>query len=188
MDVPVDISNTRIETPRLILRPWKENDLSDFHEYASVEGVGEMAGWKHHDSIESSKKILDSFIDDKNIFAIVYKEHKKTIGSLGLHSSWANDVSEYRKLKLKEIGYVLSKTYWGQGLMPEAVRAVISFCSSVYGLDALTIRHFSHNASSRRVIEKCGFQFVRQVPYYAEQLQKTVFNMEYILPLSFSRT
>ena len=186
MDVQIDITDSRLETQRLLLRPWFESDINDFYEYASVEGVGEMAGWKHHDSIEVSKKILQSFITDKNVFAIVYKENGKVIGSFGLHYSWANDDPKYKDLKLKEIGYVLSKTYWGQGLMTEAVKEVIHFCFDKYALDALTVGHYSENSRSKRVIEKCGFKFVKQSEYYAKQLQKTFINMEYILPRSSS--
>lgn len=181
MDVQIDITNTRIETQRLVLRSWAESDVKDFYEYASVEGVGEMAGWKHHDSIEVSQKILQSFMDDKNVFAIVYKDTDKVIGSLGLEDSWANDDSKYSGLKLKEIGYVLSKSYWGQGLMPEAVKAVLSYCFERYGLDALTIGHFSENNQSKRVIEKCGFQFVKQSECYVKMLQKSAVEMKYIL-------
>lgn len=54
MDTIIDITNTIIETKRLILRSWRESDLNDFYEYASVDGVGEMAGWKHHESIKTS--------------------------------------------------------------------------------------------------------------------------------------
>lgn len=181
MDVQIDITNIKLETQRLILRPWVESDVKDFFEYASVEGVGEMAGWIHHDSIEISKKILQSFIADKNVFAIIFKETGKVIGSLGLHYSWANDNLNYKELKLKEIGYVLSKTYWGQGLMAEAVNEVIIFCFDKCSLDALTIGHFSNNNQSKRVIEKCGFQFVKQSEYYAKQLQKSFVDMKYIL-------
>lgn len=95
MDITIDISKTILETDRLILRPWKEADLNDFYQYASIPGVGEMAGWKHHNSIEVSEKILQSFISGKNVFAIVYKENNKVIGSLGLHNSWAKDESSY---------------------------------------------------------------------------------------------
>ena len=115
MDVKIDITNYKIETERLVLRPWEETDLSDFYEYASVEGVGEMAGWKHHGSIEDSKKILDLFISTKKIFAIVYKENNKVIGSLGLEEPWTNAEDKYNNIKVKEIGYVLSKDYWGMG-------------------------------------------------------------------------
>lgn len=181
MDITIDVTETTLETDRLILRAWQETDVNDFFEYASVEGVGEMAGWKHHDSIELSKKILQSFISGKNVFAIVYKENNKVIGSLGLHESWANDESTYAHLKVKEIGYVLSKAYWGKGLMPEAVTAIIRFCFDKCNLDAVTIGHFLSNGQSKRVIDKCGFTFVKQSEYYAKQLQLTFDDMKYIL-------
>ena len=44
MDAPMDVTNIRIETARLILRAWQMEDLDDFFEYAKVDGVGQMAG------------------------------------------------------------------------------------------------------------------------------------------------
>ena len=61
MDIRIDTSQIVIETERLILRAFTESDLTDFYTYASVPGVGEMAGWPHHQSIETSKDILRSF-------------------------------------------------------------------------------------------------------------------------------
>ena len=52
------IRDFTIETDRLLLRPLTPDDLDDFYAYASVPGVGEMAGWKHHESLEESKTIL----------------------------------------------------------------------------------------------------------------------------------
>ena len=49
-------------------------DLEDFFAYASVEGVGEMAGWKHHESIEVSRAILGDFMSHKNVFALAHRE------------------------------------------------------------------------------------------------------------------
>lgn len=181
MDITIDITKMILETDRLILRAWQEADLNDFYEYASVDGVGEMAGWKHHDSIDVSKRILESFISEKNVFAIVYKEKNKVIGSLGLHNSWANDEIDYAHLKIKEVGYVLSNEYWGMGLMPEAVNEVIRFCFDNCELDALTIGHFSTNVQSKRVIQKSGFIFVKKSEFYAKQLQVTFDDMKYIL-------
>ena len=181
MDITIDVTKTTLETDRLILRAWQETDVNDFYEYAAVEGVGEMAGWKHHDSIDVSKKILQSFIAEKNIFAIMHRGDNKVIGSLGLHKSWGNDENKYAHLKVKEIGYVLSKAYWGKELMPEAVTAVIRFCFDECKLDALTIGHFSSNNQSKRVIEKCGFTFVKQSKYYSKQLQLIFDDMKYIL-------
>lgn len=64
MNMKIDISEVLIKTERLVLREFKEADLADFFEYAKVDGVGEMAGWPHHESIETSKEILDIFIKE----------------------------------------------------------------------------------------------------------------------------
>ena len=84
MNAKIDVTNVKIETERLILREFYESDLDDFFEYASVPGVGEMAGWPHHESKDVSKRILTGFINEKKTFAIVYKENNKVIGSLGV--------------------------------------------------------------------------------------------------------
>lgn len=181
MDKQIDVSNIIIETERLLLRAFKESDLQDFYNYASVPGVGEMAGWPHHESIETSKQILGKFLAEKSNFAVYHKNDKKVIGSLGLHKSWTNEDEGYKDLNAKEIGYVLSKDYWGQGLMPEAVKAVIEYGFNSLGLEAFTIGHFLENNQSRRVIEKCGFRPVKQVVFFAKQLQRSFDDMKYIL-------
>ena len=163
----VDITGNCLQTPRLILRAWQASDLQDFYEYASVAGVGEMAGWKHHESLEETEKVLNTFMADKNIFALELKQNHKVIGSIGLHPAKIES-----DLKMVEIGYVLSKVYWGQGLMPEAVQAVIQFCFTQLELDALVAEHFEQNDQSRRVIEKCGFYCLQDRVYYAKQLDK----------------
>lgn len=181
MDVIIDVSQITVETPRLLLRAFKESDLQDFFDYASVPGIGELAGWPHHESIEVSREKLQSFIEKKEVFAIYHKYAGKVIGSLGLHKSWGNDEKAYKDLKLKEIGYVLSKSYWRQGLMTEAVRAVIDYGFAFLGLDAFTCGHVRENIRSRRVIEKCGFAFVKECEYYARLLRRSFDDMKYIL-------
>jgi ribosomal-protein-alanine N-acetyltransferase len=181
MDVAFDVSNIFLETERLILRPWRMTDLDDFFEYASVPGVGEMAGWKCHELKETSERVLKSFIEGKEVFALVYKENNKVIGSLGIHQSWANEDERYQNLKQKEIGYVLSKDYWGRGLMVEAVKRVITYCFDECGIEALTVCHFSFNQQSKRVIEKCGITFVKQTQTYVKQLDQTYDSWKYIL-------
>lgn len=162
MIAPVDVSGILLETERLILRPWEQGDLQDFYEYASVPGVGEMAGWPHHESLEASQLILDSFIAHKKTFALVYKENGKVIGSLGLEEREDDELAE---LSGREIGYVLSKDYWGRGLMCEAVKAVMYYCFSQLNFDILTCGHFISNHQSQRVIEKSGFQFLKEIQY-----------------------
>lgn len=157
MNAPFDVTDIRIETERLILRQWRESDLQDLYTYASVPGVGEMAGWVHHADMEESRQILNMFISQKKTFALEWKESGKVIGSLGIEMLDPDPV-EGEKYG-REIGYVLSRECWGRGLMPEAVSAVIDYCFRVLGYDYLTCGHFAHNDQSRRVIEKCGFTY-----------------------------
>ena len=82
MNAEIDISNVVLKTQRLLLRPWRDDDLDDFFEYASVDGVGEMAGWSHHKTKEETKTILAAFIIGKKTFAI--ECGGKVIGSLGI--------------------------------------------------------------------------------------------------------
>lgn len=178
----VDVTHAWIQTPRLTLRPWRESDLDDFYAYASTPGLGEMAGWPHHESIETSKMILQDFISGKQVFALEHLESGKVIGSLGLHSSWADEDPAFQGLRCIEVGYAMSRDYWGQGLMPEAVKAVIAYCFGALRADLLTIGHFDFNDQSRRVIEKTGFRYYRDGVFHAELLGKDIPEKKYILP------
>ena len=156
MLAPVDITGVQLETERLILRPWTMDDLADFYEYASIEGLGHMAGWLPHKTIDESKTILDMFIRGKKTFAIELKETGKVIGSLGIEEPDPDPETEKMG---REIGYALHKAHWGHGIMPEAVRAVISWCFDTLGYEFLTCSHFDWNMQSKRVIDKCGFRY-----------------------------
>lgn len=155
MNPAIDITGTRLKTERLVLRPFEKDDLNDFYEYAKVDGVGQMAGWKPHESIEESSFILDLFLKEKKTFALVFEG--RVIGSLGIEKYNESHFPEFKDVKAREIGYVLSKEYWGRGLMPEAVREVIRWLFEEIGLDVIFCGHFLWNTQSARVMEKCGF-------------------------------
>ena len=164
MNADFATNGVTIETERLILRPFRQSDLQNFYEYASVDGVGEMAGWKHHESIEESQKILDMFIAEDKTLAIVFKETDKVIGSLGIENYGREEaLTEFHGYRGREIGYVLSKDHWGQGLMPEAVNAVVDYLFNDRDLDFLLCGYFDFNAQSKRVQEKCGFKPYRKL-------------------------
>ncbi len=166
MNVDIDISNVELRTERLLLRPWRQDDLEDFFAYASVDGVGQMAGWKPHENMEESQRILDSFIEQKRTFALEYQG--KAIGSLGIERYDEARFPEFADKKCREIGYVLSKDYWGQGFTPEAVREVIRYLFEDVRLDVIVCGHFLWNTQSQRVQEKCGFR------HYANGEYKTL--------------
>lgn len=159
MNASIDISTVVLKTQRLTLRPWRETDLEDLYEYARVDGVGQMAGWLPHKSVEETKTILNSFITKKKTFALVYEG--KVIGSLGIESYNEDNFPELDALQGRAIGYVLSKDYWGQGLMPEAVKAVIGYLFETAKLDFILISHFQWNRQSARVIEKSGLKYLK---------------------------
>ncbi|WP_069997173.1 GNAT family N-acetyltransferase [Cellulosilyticum sp. I15G10I2] len=166
-----------LETERLIMRDWKVSDIFDFYEYASVEGISEMTGWPHHENIEVTKTILKDFIDSGIEYALVLKEENKVIGSLGFHNRTAD--TSYRADIQREIGYVLSKAYWGRGLMTEAVREAIQYAFDEIKVDVLWCGHKSFNIQSKRVIEKSGFRYYCDGTY--ESFGKTYDAKKYIL-------
>ena len=170
MNAEIDISNTVLHTERLVLRPWTSDDLDDLFAYASVDGVGQMAGWSPHKDIEESRQILEMFINGKKTFALEYQG--KVIGSLGIEKYREDTYPEFKDLKCREIGYVLAKDYWGRGLMPEAVREVIRWLFDDCSLDVLFCGCFLTNKQSKRVIEKCGFE------HYAFGIFHTFFDTE----------
>ncbi|MDO5062665.1 MAG: GNAT family N-acetyltransferase [Peptostreptococcaceae bacterium] len=159
MNIQIDISNVVLRTERLILRPFCQEDLNDLYDYASVDGVGQMAGWKPLESKEESQVILDLFVYGRKNFAIEYRG--KVIGSLGIEQYDEARFPEFEDKKCREIGFALSKEYWGQGLMQEAVNEVIRFLFEEIGLDVILCGHFVWNERSRRVQEKCGFKYYR---------------------------
>ena len=161
MNAKIDVTGMILRTPRLLLRPWRETDLEDLYAYARVDGVGQMAGWLPHKSIEESREILKRFIEEKKTLAIELEG--KVIGSLGIEYYREENHPALNDLRGREIGYVLSKDYWGRGLMPEAVRAVTEYLFEIEKLDFLLVGHFIWNRQSARVIEKCGFRYVQSV-------------------------
>ncbi len=164
MNADFKINGKVIETDRLILRPFKQSDLQDFFNYASVEGVGEMAGWKHHESIAKTQQILDLFIREDKVFAVCLKDSNRVIGSLGVEKYGMEDkLTEFDGYYGREIGYVLSKDYWGKGLMPEAVRAVTDYLFRQLNYDFLICGYYNFNSQSKRAQEKCGFKPYRSL-------------------------
>jgi ribosomal-protein-alanine N-acetyltransferase len=123
-----------------------------------------MAGWKHHETIEETQEILDMFIKEDKTFAIVSKKNNKVIGSLGVEKYGLEDkLTEFNGYFGREIGYVLSKDYWGKGIMPEAAGAVIDYLFNDLNFDFLICGYYDFNNQSKRVQEKCGFKPYRKL-------------------------
>lgn len=111
-----------IETKRLILRPWREEDAESLFKYAKDPDVGLIAGWPPHTSVKKSLEIIRTVFNAPEIYAVVLKETNKPVGSCGIMFSDNPDIMDTENGEA-EIGYWIGKPYWGQGLIPEAAEA-----------------------------------------------------------------
>ena len=147
-----------IETERLILRELQLDDIEDFYEYAKNPNVTSMVNWEPHLDKEMSLIFLASFIKNKDVWAIEAKENKKVIGHLKIYPDEnRGKFSERNGAKL--ITYALSEDYWGKGYMTEVVKRVVKYAFDEMNIELLTAFHIPCNIRSKRVIEKCGFQY-----------------------------
>ncbi len=143
-----------LETERLILRQWRVTDAGALYDYAKNPNVGPHAGWKPHKDINESLEIIEKLFLPYDVFAIVYKETGKIIGSIGLEPDIRRP-----DIKSREMGYSLSEEYWKKGIMTEAAHEVMNYAFDVLDLDILAICTGPANLRSQRVIEKCGFTY-----------------------------
>ncbi|MBQ7172042.1 MAG: GNAT family N-acetyltransferase [Clostridia bacterium] len=156
MNAAIDISGTVLRTERTLLRPWRDSDLEDLFAYASVDGVGQAAGWRPHPDREESRRILTRFIARKRTFAL--EVGGRAVGSVGIEEYDEKRFPAFDGKRCRQLGFVLAKECWGRGLMPEAVCEVLRYLFEDVGLDAVFCAHFLSNKRSARVQEKCGFR------------------------------
>ena len=143
-----------LQTKRLILRPWREDDAEDLYTYARDPEVGPPAGWLPHTSIENSREIIRTVLSAPETYAVCLKETGRPIGSVGFHrNDLAEDDDEY------ELGYWIGKPFWGQGLIPEASREMLRYAFEDLGMSRIWCGHYDGNVKSRRVQEKLGFVY-----------------------------
>ena len=143
---------TMLETERLTLRPWRMDDAADaqaLFTYASSPDVGPAAGWQPHRSVAELQKPCAS-----------------VIGTPG-----------YQTPAL-EIGYWIGKPYWGQGLIPEASRALMRHGFEDLDLQAIWGTHDVENVKSSRVMDKLGLRLVRVQPHVHMELLGDVWRDE----------
>ncbi len=143
-----------LQTKRLILRPWCEEDAEDLYTYASDPEVGPPAGWPPHTSVEMSREIIRTALSAPETYAVCRNADGNPIGSIGLHrNDLAEQDDEY------ELGYWIGKPFWGQGLIPEASREILRYAFEDLGMARIWCGHYDGNVKSRRVMEKLGFVY-----------------------------
>ena len=146
-----------IETSRLILRNWKDDDYLDLHEIISDDRVGQSAGCSVVKDIEDSKHSIKTYILYNQSYAIVLKSENKVIGSIGMDN--ISPDKELKNLNQRYIGYTINPNYWGNGYAPEAVKYLIKYLFEEVHLDLIWSSHYDFNIKSKRVIEKSSFNY-----------------------------
>jgi len=146
-----------IETHRLVLRRFRMEDAEDmFRSWASDPEVTRFLTWPTHSSADTTRAVLGDWIpryEDGGYFnwGIVLKETGRMIGSIAV-------VRLDEAIEEAEMGYCMSRAYWGQGIMPEALRAVVDYLFDTVGVNRILAAHDVKNPNSGRVMEKAGLR------------------------------
>lgn len=145
-----------METERLQLRPWREDDAEALYKYASDPEVGPRAGWPPHKSVEESLEVIRTFFMNDSTWAVVLKANNEIIGCVGYHPAFKSNL--HIADDECEVGYWIAHPYWGKGICTEALQKVIDYCFHEKGFTTLWGDFFVDNPASGRVMEKCGFK------------------------------
>ena len=146
-----------LETGRLILRAWQEDDAEELYRHAQCPDVGPIAGWPPHQSVEESLSVIRHVLCAEACFAICLKPENRPIGAVELKLNGHTDLTE--RDDECELGYWLAKPFWGQGIMPEAASELIRYGFEDLGMRRIWCGYYEGNTKSKRVQEKLGFRY-----------------------------
>ena len=147
----------RLETHRLILRRYRIEDAEDmFSNWASDPEVTKFLTWPTHSTVEVTRMLVNNWIsryDDGGYFnwAIEWKETGSVIGNIAV-------VKLNEQTEAADMGYCMSRAFWGRGIMPEALRAVMDYLFDTVGMSRIAACHDVNNPKSGRVMEKAGMK------------------------------
>ena len=148
----------RIETERLILRRFTLKDaVYMYYNWASDPEVTKYLTWPAHTSLKVTRDLLEEWVPryaDGGYFnwVIEYKETGKPIGNISV-------VKLNENTEAADIGYCMGRAYWGKGLMPEALMAVVEYLFDVVGLNRIAACHDVNNPNSGKVMKKAGMRW-----------------------------
>lgn len=148
-----------LETPRLVLRRFDLEDAQAmFDNWASDPEVTKYLTWPTYENVDTANLIIGDWMshypeDSFYLWAIVPKDNDdKPIGSISV-------VHHNDKVESAEIGYCIGRVWWHQGIMSEALGAVIVYLFEEVGMNRIEARHDPNNPHSGGVMRKCGMQY-----------------------------
>ncbi len=145
-----------IETPRLILRKMRMSDAQDLFAYSSDPRVAQFVQWSAYTSVFEARAYLRHCMRQYSQgkppnWGVIDRQTGRLIGTAGY--SWVNEDHNSA-----EIGYSLSYTHWGKGLMTECVAAMLAHGFDKMRLNRIEAQHDVRNPASGRVMEKNGMR------------------------------
>lgn len=148
-DCPVLLSQ------RLVLRAPHEEDIDALAHLANNANIATMVSRMPHpytakDAAEFVRRAKNGEIG-KCVYAITRGDKGAFLGCCGLEPQ--------EDQQTVEIGYWLGEPYWNQGYATEAAHVLIDMAFRTRAIDYIDARCRVTNVASRRVIQKCGFQF-----------------------------
>ncbi|WP_341665034.1 GNAT family N-acetyltransferase [Vibrio sp.] len=145
-----------IETPRLILRPFRLSDSERVALLAGQKAISDMTAnipypYTEEMAIEWIKTHLEQF-EHKSavIFAITFKGSDSIVGAVSFPSL---------KDGVAILGYWLGTDYWGKGIALEAAQALIGYAKRELKVSEIEVQHLAENHQSCSVIRKLGIQY-----------------------------
>jgi RimJ/RimL family protein N-acetyltransferase len=146
-----------LQTHRLLIREFAPGDEQDVHEYASDPEVVRFMPWGPNTMAQTREfhaKKLAPHPDPRVEYelAIVLKAEQRLIGGVGMRIK----NPAHREA---DIGYVLNRRYWNQGIMTEAARAMLHFGFGELGLHRIYATCDAQNSASAKVMQKLGMQY-----------------------------
>ena len=145
-----------LRTPRLRLRRLTMRDDRDIYLYSKDPEVARHVLWEAHTSIHDSRAFLRYMLRryrnrEAASWGIELLETGQIIGTIGF--MWIQPDN-----MCAEVGYSLSRKYWNQGLMTEALGAVLRHGFNALNLNRIEAQHETTNPASGAVMRKCHMQ------------------------------
>ena len=144
-----------LRTDRLVLRGYEPADAAAIFDYASDAETTRYMAWDRHQSIEDARMFLNGMVAGNYLahrldYAIcLVDQPSRAIGGVGVYSQSGPH-------RVMELGYILARPHWGQGLGPEAVRQLLAQAFDTTDVERMYAPIFAENTRSRRLAEKVG--------------------------------
>ncbi|MFY9899061.1 MAG: GNAT family N-acetyltransferase [Xanthobacteraceae bacterium] len=139
-----------LKTARLSLRAPVRSDVRDIVALAGDRRVAENTARIPHPY---------SAADAEGFLALTNQKGGETVFAIELDGTLIGMCGVDLRQDGAELGYWLGVPFWGRGYATEAARALIDYAFAELGHDALSSGARVSNPASRRVLEKCGFQW-----------------------------